>query len=202
MTRPTRRQALVLGAALAVAPAGLAKPAPGVAAGDDMSLGPANARVTVVEYASLSCPHCAHFNETVFPAFKAKYVDTGRVRYTLKELLTPPQQIAAAGFLLARCAGPGKYFKVVDEVFRSQARWQSGNIKPIFVEIAKANGVTEAQFDACLQDQAGVAALQARVERAVADGINSTPAFFVNGKSVEVATLADLDVAIAAAGRK
>lgn len=200
----SRREALAaaaLAAALAVGPAAAA---PGVAAPGDMSLGNPKARVTVVEYASLTCPHCAEFNATVFPAFKAKYVDTGRVHYTLKELPTPPQQVAVAGFLLARCngAGPAKYFKVVDEVFRSQPRWRQGQVKAVLQEIGRANGVSDAQFDACLRDEAQIQAMDARVRRVLAeDGIQSTPSFFVNGKAVDVHTLADLDAAIAAAGR-
>jgi protein-disulfide isomerase len=169
---------------------------------DDMSLGNPKAKIEVIEYASLSCPHCAHFNETVFPALKAKYIDTGKVRYTLKEFLTPPETVAAAGFLIARCAGPAKYFKVVDEVFRSQPRWQSGNIKPIFQEIGAANGVDAAKFDACLQDQAAIDAVTARTKRAVEqDQVNSTPTLFINGKRVENVPLtpADLDAAISAA---
>ena len=118
---------------------------------DDMSLGNPKAKIQVIEYASLSCPHCGHFNETIFPALKAKYIDTGKVRYTLKEMLTGSPTVAAAGFMMARCAGPSKYFTVVDQVFRSQPRWTSGNIKPILQEIAAANGVDEAHFNACLQ---------------------------------------------------
>jgi len=199
VARLSRRAALVAafalaaGAALADAPASQ----PG-----DMSLGDAKAKVQVVEYASASCPHCARWDTEVFPAFKKKYVDTGRVRYTLRELLTPPETVAAAGFLMARCAGPSKYFKVLDEVFRSQARWTEGaSIKPIFVEIAKTNGLDEKQLDACLSDKAALDALNGRVGQAVAAGVNSTPTFFVNGKQIgegEV-TLAQLDAAIAAA---
>lgn len=181
--------------------AGLAAAAP-VALPDDMSLGSPKAKIEVIEYASLSCPHCAHFNEAVFPALKAKYIDTGKVRYTLKEMLTDPATVAAAGFLMARCAGPAKYFKVVDEVFRSQPRWQSGNIKPILQEIGAANGIDAAKFDACLQDQAAIDAVTARARRASEqDGVNSTPTLFINGKRVENVPLtpADLDAAIATA---
>jgi protein-disulfide isomerase len=119
-------------------------------------------------------------------------------------MLTPPETVAAAGFLTARCAGPGKYFKVVDEVFRSQARWETGSIKPIFLEIAKANGMTEDQFNACLTDQKGLDALEARVKRASEqDGVQSTPTIFVNGKKVEkvMENLADMDAAIADASK-
>lgn len=200
MLTPNRRTTLAAALALAASPA-LA--APGVAMPDDMSIGAANAPVKMVEYASLSCSHCAHFHEEVFPTLKSKYIDTGRVRFTLKEMLTAPQQVAAAGFLMARCAGPSRYFNVVDGVFRSQAKWQGANIKPLFVAVAKQNGLTETQFDACLADAAALRALQLRVKRAAEqDGVNSTPAIFINGKSVGgdgVPTLAQVEAAIAAA---
>jgi protein-disulfide isomerase len=203
MSIVTRRWALAAGAVLGLG-ASPAAAARGVAAPGDMSLGNAQARVKVVEYASLTCGHCASFNEETFPAFKKKYIDTGRVHYTLKEFLTGPQQVAAAGFLMARCAGPSKYFKVVDEVFRSQPKWTSGEtVRAELLGIAKANGLTEAQFNACLSDEQALAALNARMKKAVEeDGVRATPTFFVNGKKYEgVLTLADLDAAIAAAGK-
>ncbi|HET6970179.1 MAG TPA: DsbA family protein [Phenylobacterium sp.] len=185
-----------------------AKPAAAAAAAwpgapGDMNLGNPHAPVHVVEYLSLTCPHCAHFNETTFPAFKAKYVDTGRVYYTVRELLTAPAQVAAAGFLLARCGDGSHYFSVVDQVFRSQPKWQSGQIKPIFLDIAKANGLTEAQFNACLTDEKAQDALQKRIQYAVeTDHVTGTPTFFVNGVQIpnaSVPELADLDAAIAKA---
>jgi protein-disulfide isomerase len=195
---PLRRLVLALAAA-ALAGSALAAPAPGP---DDMSLGNPRAKIQVIEYASLSCPHCAHFNEAVFPALKARYIDTGKARFTLKEMLTAPAQVAAAGFLLARCAGPSKYFKVVDEVFRSQPRWQAGPVKPILVEIGKANGVDEPAFEACLKDQGALDALTARVHRASEqDKVDSTPTVFVNGKQLDPLPVnaAELDAAMAAA---
>ena len=197
--RLTRRSSLALGLAAAAALGLPAAAAPGMPAADDMSLGSAKAPVSVVEYASLSCSHCAHFNETIFPALKSKYIDTGKVRYTLKEMLTPPQQVAAAGFLLARCAGPAKYFTVVDQVFRSQPRWRADTVRNELLAVAKANGLTEAQFESCITNEAAAKGLEARVQRASADGVNSTPTVFVNGKQVEIASAADLDRAIAAA---
>lgn len=189
--------AVVVVAALAAVPAQAQDP-------DGMSLGNPKAPVKVVEYASLSCGHCAEFNEKTFPAFKKKYIDTGRVHYTLKEVLTPPQQVAAAGFMMARCAGPSKYFKVVDEVLRSQARWGKEPLLPIFQGIAKANGMSEAQLEACINDPAGQKALADRVQRGVTqDKVEGTPTFFVNGKRMaqHVPSLADLDAAIAAAAK-
>ena len=195
----SRRFIALAAAAALLAGAAIAAPA---ALPDDMSLGNPKAKVQVIEYASLSCPHCAHFNETVFTPFKAKWVDTGKARYTLKEMLTPPQQVAAAGFLMARCAGPAKYFKVVDEVFRSQTRWENGKIKPVFLEVAAANGLSEAQFNACLTDGAAQDALNARAQRAAqVDGVNSTPTLFINGKRIEPLpqSAAEMDAAIAQA---
>jgi len=204
MPGPSRRDALVVsaaGLALAAGPvfAQAAYPGP------EMTLGSAKAPVHVIEYLSVSCSHCAHFNEAVFPTLKAKYIDTGKVRWTYRELLTPPQQVAAAGFLTARCAGPDKYFKVVDEILRSQSRWQTGNIKPIFVEIAQNNGLTEAQFEACLRDEKALDALQARVRYGIeVDKINGTPTFLVNGKRMTgstVPTVEEMEAAIGAASK-
>jgi protein-disulfide isomerase len=205
----TRRAALATAAAavLTGAAAPAAKPTPGAgrwpAAPGDMSLGNPNAPVRVVEYLSLACPHCAHFHAEVFPDFKAKYVDTGRVYFTVRELLTEPVQVAAAGFLLARCGDGSKYFSVVDQVFKSQPRWRQGQIKPIFSEIAKANGFTDAQFEACITDEKAGEALEKRIQYAVeTDKVNSTPTFFINGVKLEsetVPTLAELDAAIAKA---
>jgi protein-disulfide isomerase len=204
----TRRAALAttLAAVLtgAAAPTSAQPRARWPAAPGDMSLGNPNAPVRVVEYLSLTCPHCATFNAEVFPAFKAKYIDTGRVYYTLRELLTQPAQIAAAGFLLARCGDGSRYFPIVDQVLRSQSRWRPGErIAPIFVEIAKANGLSEAQFNACVTDEKAGVALEKRVQYAVeTDKVDSTPTFFVNGvrlASDHVPTLTQLDAAIAQA---
>lgn len=200
MIRAFSRRALVV-LALAMAPVfAAAQPLVG-----DMSLGNPKAKVTVEEYASLSCPHCARFHADVFPAFKKKYIDTGKVRFVMHEFITPPEQPAAAGWLLARCAGPSRYWSVVDAVFRSQTRWTPGGIKALLMDIAKANGLSEPQFNACLADEAAMTALNQRIETAMtAAGVNSTPTFVVNGKKVGEGemTLKELDAAIAAARRK
>jgi protein-disulfide isomerase len=194
----TRRTVLATCAAVLAASGAVAAPA---VYPDDMSMGNPKAKVQVIEYASLSCPHCGHFNETIFPTLKTKYIDTGKVRYTLREMLTEPMQVAAAGFMMARCAGPQKYFAVVDQVFRSQSRWTSGNIKPILAEVGAANGLDAAKFDTCLKDQAAFDAINARAARASEqDGVNSTPTLFINGVKVETPqTPEELDTAIAAA---
>jgi protein-disulfide isomerase len=187
--------------AAAVSLAGLpALAAPAVLPGD-MTLGNPKAKVEVIEYASVACPHCAHFNETVIAPFRAKWVDTGKARFALKEMLTASPTVAMAGFLIARCAGPTKYFKVVDEIYASQPQWQEGQIKGVLQGIAAGNGVDEAHFNACLQDQAAIEAVNARSQRAEQDGVDSTPTVFVNGKKLDnlPQTPAEMDAAIAAA---
>lgn len=174
----------------------------GAASDEDMSLGDPKAKVQVTEYASASCAHCARFNNEVFPAFKAKYIDTGKVHYTLKEFLTPPENVAAAGFLLARCAGKDKYFTVLDAIYKNQSEmFQTGDFRGGLLRIAQSAGMTEPQFTACIGDEAAQKALAARVQKHVAeDKINSTPTFVINGEKTEgEMTMPALDAAIAKA---
>ncbi len=169
---------------------------------EDMTLGPANAPVTVIEYASASCSHCARWNQEVFPQFRARYIDTGRVRYVFREYLTPPQSMAAASFLLARCAGRDRYFQVVDAVFRDQERMITQNdIRGGLLRIAQGAGMTEAQFNTCITDTAATEALNQRVQRYEREArITGTPTFVVNGRTLDgEQTLAQLDAAIAQA---
>jgi protein-disulfide isomerase len=174
-----------------------------VAQAGDMSLGSPKARVAVIEYASASCPHCARWDMEVFPAFKAKYVDTGKVRYTLKEYLTDPEALAAAGFLLARCAGADRYFPVLDAVFKSQEEMvRTHDVRGVLARIANdPGGLTDAQLDACMRDTVAENALAARVDRHVhLDKVTSTPTFIINGRRIEgEMTLPELDAAIAKA---
>jgi len=202
-----RRSLVAAALTAALALGGCAKPAldsASVAQADDMSLGDPKAKVSVVEYASASCPHCARFAIDVFPAFKAKYVDTGKVRYTLKEYLTEPQALAAAGFLLARCAGKDRYFDVLDAFFRGQDEMvQTGDVRGVLSRIAKTpGGLSQAQLDACMRDMAAEKALAARADRHMrVDKIGSTPTFIINGRRVEgEMTMPELDAAIAKAG--
>jgi protein-disulfide isomerase len=171
----------------------------------DMSLGNPNAKVKMVEYASLSCGHCATFNNEIFPAFKKKYIDTGKVHYTLREILTNPAQLAAAGFLTARCAGADKYFSVVDNVFKSHGEMaRTGDVQGVLRRVARDAGLSDQQFEACITDQASLDALNARVAKATSDAnLTGTPTFFFNGKKVSegVMTAAQLDEAVAQASK-
>ena len=165
------------------------------------SMGNAKAKVTMIEYASVTCPHCARFNEDVFPAFKAKYIDTGKVRYIFREFLTPPQQVAAAGFLMARCAGKDKYFSVVDAIFHSQQEMftQGGDVRGVLFRIGRSAGLTDDKINSCIQDEKALKDLNDRFEKAInVDKIDGTPTFVINGKKLESGekTLAQLDAEI------
>jgi protein-disulfide isomerase len=204
MPKFNRRTLIAVAALGALALAGCSKGATGAAEGD-MTLGDPDAKVKLVEYASASCTHCASFALNVFPEFKAKYIDTGKVHYTLKEFLTPPNEMAAAGFLLARCAGDDKYFTVLDGVFRNQQEmFTTGDMRGGLLRVAQSAGMTEAQFNACVSDEEALKALNARVERAVKqDKISATPTFFMNGKKIAEGeiSMAELDAAVAEASK-
>ena len=199
----SRRLALQLTAVgLACArPAMAAAPAAGVRP-DDMTLGDPAAKVTVVEYASASCPHCARFNNNVFPDFRKKYIDTGKVHYVFREFLTQPVEVAMAGFLLARCAGKDKYFSVLDDYFRGQEEmYRTGNAGALINAVGARAGLSAQQINSCLGDEASAQALNNRVTRyANEDGVDSTPTFLINGKKLagldHEVNLADLDGAI------
>jgi protein-disulfide isomerase len=204
MARLTRRFAVAAASLAMLAACG--KSTVGAAGPEDMSMGNASSKVLVAEYASVACPHCAAFNNDIFPAFKAKYIDTGKVHYVFHEMLVggqTEQALAAAGFLLARCVGKDKYFPVVDEIFHAQkAIFDSGDLRGGLLRIALSTGMTEAQFNTCIGDQAALKALNARVESAGKDGVDSTPTFIINGnKMVGEQTLAQLDKAIADASK-
>jgi protein-disulfide isomerase len=174
------------GVALAATPT-IARAAPLPAVEGDMVLGSPKAPVQVVEYASLSCSHCAHWNNTVFPAFRKQFIDTGKVRYVFREYLTQPYQFAAAGYLLARRVGPARYFEVLDAIFHQQeAIFESEDLWGGLLKISQRFGLTEAQFTAAMQDKAALEAVNARVEKANArDKVEVTPTFFINGERLE-----------------
>jgi protein-disulfide isomerase len=174
---------------------------------EDMSLGNPNAKVTVVEYASVACPHCAKWNAEVFPAFKAKYIDTGKINYVAREALTGEPTLANAGAMLARCAGKDKYFQVTDALYKAQTSiFQTGDIRGELLIIARSAGMSEDQFNSCLSDENAAKSAQRIENQMKADKIQGTPTFIVNGKKVGgeeggEATLAQLDAAIAEASK-
>ena len=157
-------------------------------------------KVSVVEYASASCSHCAAFDKEVFPAFKAKYIDTGLVRYEFREFLTPPEQYAAAAFALARCAGAAKYMSVVEAAFRGQTEmFATQDMRGPLLKVAQSAGMNEDQFTKCVSDPAALKAISDRVQKAATvDHIDGTPTIVVNGKQVGQGEIpmATLDAAI------
>jgi len=147
----------------------------------DVMIGSDKAPVTIIEYASMTCPHCAHFEETTLPELKKRYIDTGKVRYVMREF--PLDALAAAGFMLARCAGPDKYESVVETLFAKQADWVVQKPIPPLMAIAKQFGFTEESFNACLANQKVLDDIQAVRDYAANKlAVNSTPTFFINGK--------------------
>jgi protein-disulfide isomerase len=153
----------------------------------DMALGPANASVTVTEYASMTCPHCAAFNENVFPKIKAEYIDSGKVRYVFREF--PLDIKAAAGSMLARCIAKddaGKYFAVVDMLFKQQNDWVVKNTTETLTRIGKQAGLSQQAVEDCLKDQTlldKIAADQKFANEVLK--VNSTPTFFINGEMIK-----------------
>ena len=152
----------------------------------DMALGPANAPVTITEYASMTCPHCAAFNETVFPKIKSEYIDSGKVRYVFREF--PLDIKAAAGSMLARCIAKddaGKYFAVIDMLFKQQNDWAVKNTTETLTRIGKQAGLSQQAVEDCLKDQAlldKIAADQKFANEVLK--VNSTPTFFINGEMI------------------
>ena len=147
----------------------------------EMAMGSESAPITVIEYASMTCPHCAHFSETTFPELKKRYIDTGKVRFLFREL--PLDRLAFAGFLLARCVPPDKYFPMIETLFAQQRDWVVQSPLQPMRAIAKQAGVSQEAFDACLEDHKLIEGIE-KVRSQAADkfGVNSTPTFFVNGK--------------------
>lgn len=148
----------------------------------DMALGKEDAKVTIVEYASMTCPHCAHFHETTYPELKTKYIDTGKVRFIFREFPFDPR--AEAGFMLARCAGDN-YFPMIDVLFKQQQNWASAeNVKDAMFQLSKLAGFTQESFNACLTDQALLDQVRAVQKRGASEfKVDSTPTFFINGKT-------------------
>ena len=147
----------------------------------DRSLGKDDAPVTIVEYASMTCPHCAHFHETTYPELKKRYIDTGKVRFIFREF--PLDPLAAGASMLARCADKDKFFPIIETLFQLQRQWAVEKPIPPLLAIAKQAGFTEQSFNACLSDQKMLDAMQAEQKRATDKfKVSSTPTLFINGK--------------------
>jgi protein-disulfide isomerase len=198
----TRREALALFGS-AVAAAALLKSFPALAQNvsaqelatpgplGDVALGPADAKVTIIEYASMTCSHCAAFHKETYPELKKRYIDTGMVRFILREF--PLDPLATAGFMLARCDGDSKYYPITDLLFDNQSAWAFTS-KPLdaLQQMMKQAGFSKEKFEACLKDQKLYDAVNAVRKRADETfKVNSTPTFFINGQRISGAVSID-----------
>ncbi len=150
----------------------------------EMALGQDDAPVTIIEYASATCPHCANFHEGPFKKIKSEFIDTGKVRFIFREF--PFDDLALAAFMLARCAPKEKYFPMLDVLFEQQGTWTRNNPKGELFKIAKLAGFTEESFEACLKNEEIAKGILAIREKAgTSYGIDSTPTFFINGEKLQ-----------------
>ena len=152
----------------------------------DMALGPAKAPVTITEYASMSCPHCAAFEENVFPMLRSKYIDTGKVRFVFREF--PIDIKAAAASMLARCIAnddAGKFFGAIDTLFKQQDRLMT-DTKDTLKLIGKQGGLSEQAVETCVKDQTLLDKLSADQKFAYEVlKVDATPTFFINGERLK-----------------
>ena len=175
------------GHAFAQSPVGVAGPL------GDVWMGNPDAKVSVIEYASLTCGHCANFHKDTWPALKAKYIDTGKVRFLLREF--PLDPLATAGFMLARCNGNDKYYPMTDLLFAQQRNWAFTE-KPVdaLSTMVKQAGFTQESFEACLKRQDIYDAITVVKDGGAKAGVDSTPTFFINGQKRSGAlTIAEFD---------
>lgn len=202
------RRAALTAAALAgmAALAGCGGGGAGAAAEGDMAMGaPEGAKVTVIEYASVTCHVCAAWHEENWEAFKTAYVDTDKVRFVFREIPTPPANVAAAGFMIARCAGPDKYFDVVHELLASQDEMNAGGTtgtRAVLFRVGNGVGLSNSQIETCIKDPEAQAAVDERARAAQQAGVTGTPTFIVNGQTIVTpgsasgTSMADLSKAI------
>ncbi|MGB0906475.1 MAG: thioredoxin domain-containing protein [Maricaulaceae bacterium] len=156
---------------------------------DDHAIGNPDAKITLVEHASVVCVACRNWHETVYPDFKKKYIDKGHVRFVFREFPTNPENLAQAGFLIANCAGEDKFFDNISLQFKRQpqiinAARGNGNVKDQYIAIAKAGGLSEAEFEACLANEEEITRYKAVVQQGIDAGVTGTPSFFMNGEKL------------------
>jgi protein-disulfide isomerase len=173
----------------------------------DMVMGRADAPVTLVEYASVTCPHCAAVNEQIMPAIKEKFIDTGKVKLVFREFPTAPANYAIIGSLLARCAaekaGPDAYFLITDALFRQQQAWVSKDARAELIKIVAQAGMDETALDACVKREDLQKIINDNATTALEKyKVNGTPTFFLNGEKLPIRSPEDFEKAIADAVAK
>ncbi len=164
----------------------------------DRTMGSADAPVTLTVYLSTTCDHCAHWHTQDFPAFKARFVDTGQVRVAFRDLPTRPQPVAIAGVVMARCAPEERYDAVLDALFRGQPLLREPTQDAVTAWLAtagQAGGLTAEQMNACFSNEAAFTEVEARAAQSFADGVEGTPTFLLNGERVPSDRLAAWNVA-------
>ena len=173
-----------------------AEPLPRVGSADRI-IGDPNAPVTVIEYGSLSCPHCAEWQMANWYAFRDRFVDTGRVRFVFRDMLTEPVSEATQAASIARCAVPARYFEVLHTFYRWQSTARNfGPVSEWYDRAIAVSGRSREQIDACVQDPATLAAIRNAMNGGIAAGVTKTPTFFVNGRITADGALETLGAAI------
>ena len=152
----------------------------------EMVLGNANADVTVTEYASLTCPHCATFHKNTYPELKRDYIDTGKIRFVFREVYFDRSGLIAS--LVARCGGEEKFFELIDRILTTQSEWSRLDSLPLVAQrlrsIALSMGIEDEQFNACIQDKDNAEFLiKTSQDNAREDGVASTPSFVIGNKT-------------------
>lgn len=185
--------------------------APAIALAGDAVMGSPDAKVTLIEFAAPSCPVCKGWHDQVFSKIKAAYVDTNKIKFSLRELPSHNPPVDAAVFAIARCSGEDEYFKVIDDAFANRDEIEKAALGPngprgILIDLAKRHGVSAGQFETCLTSPENMKRLQDVQADAEARGVTGTPTLFINNQKVpenaySVAGLsAELDAALKAAG--
>jgi protein-disulfide isomerase len=167
---------------------------------EDRVLGKADAPITIVEYASLTCPHCRHFDQEVLPKLKAKWIDTGKAKLVFRDY--PLDEPALRAAMVARCAPPDRYFGFIDAIFAGQEQWAvASDYKAALARIALLGGIGKEKFAACIDDKAMEnKVIASRLVATQQLNVSSTPTFFINGAKFDGApTEEDLDKALARA---
>ena len=167
----------------------------------DMVLGPTTAPVTIVEYGSLTCPHCAAFDQEIFPEIKRDWIDTGKIRFVFRDM--PRDQLDLKAFQLAHCSGDQRFWGFVDALFRNQRSWMTGTDPTAqLVQIGRLGGLSDAKARACLADDTRAKASVASAKGGHDAGVTATPTFFANGQIITPFSLDDWTKALTEAGAK
>lgn len=205
LIKPVKAAAFGLAAALMLAAcsggdtAGKTSGASDYEVAGDHAIGSPDAPITVVEYASVTCGHCATWEKSVFPKLREDYIDTGKVRFIYREFPTPPVNFAVRGFMIANCAAEDKFFaNIALQYERQEAIFNSKNPAAEYEALAKASGLSAADYKACIENEAELERLNKVIEGGQDAGVTATPSFFINGEKKSVYSIEDFDKEFAA----